>query len=442
VVIDLGELTGAEGLPPPAPVRLTRRLIRQIAVSVVAVLTLGTVTASIPPNRPEIRQLWSAPFGEGDASMLTGSTLYLSRGTAGNPTLTAYDLATGRVRWRTSTGDPVNGLLPVTDGVLLMPESVGDVRIRQDDGSFLNSTQITRTLARDSDTGRLLWSQGGDVMREFGDSVLLGESDDQGRLTRMRVIGLRDGVTRWSRPVRGVEGWDVAKIGGRPAQIVLTDAAGALTLLDYADGQTVRTGKLLWHGPPQQQDSGVSTDLVMIGDYLVISRSDNTAQVSTVYRLATLQELWHVDGFVLDCGPALCTMDGSGLVGRDPATGRPRWRVPGMANVWNLGHGRILADSPSARGPHQVIDAASGRTIGYPVRGDATWVYAPLPRSVMILGIEATDPGASTVIRLDLDTGAPSLLGTIKEADYYGCQGVPGYLTCVRPGKLEVTAVG
>jgi hypothetical protein len=257
------------------------------------------------------------------------------------------------------------------------------------------------------------------------------------------VIGLRDGRIRWRRPISGVEAWDVAESGdGRPAQIVLIDAAGAVTELDYADGQITHTGRIRWNGPHGGSDSAVLTSLVMFGGYLVISRSDNTAQASTVYRLATLRELWQANGFVLDCGPVLCTMDGSGLVGRDPTTGRPRWQAGDLAGVWNLGHGRILTDAPTARGPHQLIDAATGRLIGDPVRGEATWINAPLPRSVLILGIAATAPGLSTVVRLDLDTGARSLLGTIQEADYFGCQGVPGYLTCVRPGRLEITAVG
>jgi len=443
VVIELGELTGDEGLPPPVPIHLTRRLIRQVGVSVLAVLTLFTVTASMPPTRHQVRLLWSTAYGEGDATMLTDSTLYVGAGSPGAPTLTAYDLATGRVRWRTPTGNPVAGLLPVLDGVLVMPDSTGDVRIPQPDGSFLNSTQVTGTLARDPDTGRVLWRRPGDVLRQFADSVLLGESDGEGRLTRLRVIGTRDGQTRWSLPVHGVEAWDVAATrDDRPTQIVLTDSSGALTVIDYAGGQTVRTGRIRWNGPSGPPDSAVSTSLAMIGDYLVISRADNTAQISTIYARATLQELWQVTGFVLDCGPVLCTMDGSGLVGRDPPTGRPRWQAGDMANVWNLGNGRILADSPTARGPHQLIDAATGRLIGDPVRGEATWVYAPLPRSVLILGVAATEPGVSTVVRLDLDNGARALLGTIQEADYFGCQSVPGYLTCVRPGKLEITSVG
>jgi outer membrane protein assembly factor BamB len=440
VVIELGVLTGDEDPPPPAPVRLTRRTIRQVAVSVVAVLTLFTVTASIPPTRHHVRVLWSAAYGEGDATMLTDTTLYLSDDAPGRPTLSAYDLATGRVRWTAPTGDPVPGLLPVLDGVLVTPGSEGDVRIPQPDGSFLNSTQVTRTEGRDPDTGRVLWRRPGDVLREFGDSVLLGESDDQGRLTRLRVVGLRDGTARWSRPVQGVEAWDVAETGGRPTKIVLVSASGLLTLIDYADGRTVRTAQVEWNRPPRP--NGVSTNLLAFGEYLVISRADESAQVSTVYRLATLRQLWHVDGFVMDCRPALCTADLNGLVGHDAATGRPRWRATGMANAWNLGDGRILADAPASRGPHQIIDATTGRPIGDPVRGQATWLYTPRSGSVLILGLAPNRPGVSTVVRLDLDTGGRTLLGTIEEADYFGCQGVAGYLACVRPGRLEVTAVG
>jgi PQQ-like domain len=439
-VIELGELPREEPLLPPAPVRLTRRLVRQIVLSAVAVLTLCTVTGSIVPVRHEVHRLWSTPYGEGDAMIVEGGTLYLSRGSVGQQHLTAFDLPTGRVRWSTPA-DAGSGVVEVLDRVLIEAASTGDVEIPQPDGSILHSTQVDSTMVRDADTGRELWRHPGDALRVYTTSVLLGESNSQGKLIRLTVVGLRDGVTRWTRAVHAVDGWDVAATGEQPTEIVLADPSGVLTVLDYADGRTGRTGKVRWLAQ-QQPDDGISTSLTVIGDYLVVTLSTNTAQASTVYRRSTFQKLWHANGFVLDCGPVLCTSDDRSVVGRDPVTGQVRWSAPGMGTVWYVGDGRLLADAPTTAGPHQIIDAVSGRRIGDAVRGDATWVYFPVPPAVVVLGSAPGRPGLNTVIRLDLRNGSRSLLGTIQQAEYSGCQAVPGYLTCVRPDKIDIIAVG
>jgi hypothetical protein len=438
-VIELGELTRDESPLPAGPMRPTRRLLRQVAASVVAVLTLFTVTGSATPVRHVVRQLWSTPYGQGDSEVIANGLLLVDRESTGTPSLSAYDLATGRMRWSSTTDTAVNGLTPVVGGVLLTPQSGDAFAIRgPGDGSFRYGTQAVATVARDAASGRVLWRQTGDERAAFSDSALLGQSDLRGRLISLRVVGLRDGVTRWTRSVPGVDSWAVGRDGDRPTVIVLADSSGTVTVLDYATGRPVSTGRVPGY-TPQQLDSVVAV-VQVIGGYLVISRSDNLGEAATVYQLATLQALWHTDGIVLDCGPILCTTNEAGLTGHDPTTGRARWQVPGLGFVWNLGGGRVLADSAATRGPNEILDVATGRPVG--VRGESTWADTPPGPSVVVLGTESDEPNRSTIIRLDFRTGGIALLGTIAASGYYGCEGVPGYLTCIRQSNLEVTAVG
>jgi hypothetical protein len=438
-VIELGELT-PDPLPP-APMRVTRRLVRQVGLSVIAVLTLFTVTGSVTPVRHQVRLLWSTPFSQGDSEMIDDDLLFVDRASAGTPSLSAYDLATGRMRWRSTTDTAVNGLTPVVGGVLLTPQNGDAFAIRgPDDGSFRYATQVVATVARNAASGRVLWRQAGDERAAFGDSALLSRSDVRGRLTSLRVVGLRDGVTRWTRSVPDVDSWAVGHDGDRPTVIVLADSSGTVTVLDYATGRPLGTGRVPWY-TPQQLDSDIAV-VQVIGDYLVITRSNHSPEVATIYRLATLQELWHTASIMLDCGPILCTTDAAGLTGHDPTTGRVRWQVPGLGFAWNLGGGRLLADSGATRGPNEILDAATGRPFGVAVRGEGTWDDTPPEPYVVVLGLEPDEPSRSTIIRLDLGSGAISLVGTIAATGYYGCQAVPGYLTCIRQSTLEVTAVG
>jgi hypothetical protein len=441
-VIELGELSRDGGPPPPAPpLRLDRRLIRRVAVAVVAVLTVLGVTGSTPAVRHNIRPLWSTSYGEGDSMTLDGTTLYATQQEKGPATVSAYDLATGRRRWSVPIDDPNTGLPPAVAGTLVMAGAMTFQSVPQPDGTFMVQAAPDSTIARDAATGRTLWTVRGDALQSSPGSVLLGENDHNGSLTRLRVVGLRDGTTRWTKAVHGFDVWTVAESGGQPSGIVLAGPSGDVTVLDYARGTTLRTGKIALHDP-QPNAKGYFASLDVAGGLLVVSRSEAERNDSTVYRLDTFRELWHSNGFVADCGVVFCAMDETGLTGRDPATGQVRWRRPDLGGLWPLANGRLLGNGASAMGPYQMIDPATGRGFGDVIRGEPTWTEGTPGGSVLLMGTVVDDYKLSSVIQLDLDTGASYLLGAVRGAAHFGCQSVPGYLVCARSDGLDVTAVG
>lgn len=440
-VIDLGELTHDQGPAPPAPpVRLDRRLFRQVAIVAIAVLTVLGATGSTASVRHNLRPLWTTAYGDGSSMTLDDTSLYAGRIEDGSATFSAFDLATGRKRWTVPTGVETVTPMADVDGVLIMPETVADLRIPQDDGTFMVQTSTSSTTARDAATGRALWTLPGSAIEAYPGSVLMGLSDRNGRLAGLRVVGLRDGGTRWRRSLRDIDVWGTSETGGTPARVLLGDRSGLLTVIDYADGSTVRTGRV--SGFPWPGAGEGYAALHLIDDRLVITRADDRSHESVVYRLDDFRELWRFDGFVMDCGSVLCSMRENGLAGHDPDTGRQLWFRSDLNGVWPLAGGRFLGNGPSPQGPYQLVDPLTGRGVGDTVRGEPTWNGGAPSGAVLLVGVVPGDYHRSTVVQLDLGTGRSYLLGAIGQAGHFGCLSVPGYLACGRPGGIEVTAVG
>lgn len=435
-VIELTDGPGAA--PPPPPVRLDRRLFRQVSIVVLAALTVLGVTGSTPSVRHNLRPLWTTSYGDGSSMFVLGHTLYAGQARDGNATLAAFDLATGRRRWTVPAGGDSVAPVAARDGVLLLPQALTDVRIPRDGDSFAGQTLTSSTIARDATTGRALWTLPGDALEAFPGSALMARNNLSGHLAGLRVVGLRDGVTRWSRSLRDVDAWGVDVRGGAPAHILVADRSGLLTTVDYADGSTVRTGRV---GGFHQRDAAGYAGLHVIGDRLVITEADDHRHESVVYRLGDLRELWHSGGFLMDCGTVLCATEEDGLSGRDPDTGRRLWSRPDVSGVWPLAGGRLLANGPSGQGPYQLIDPRTGRGLGDTVHGEPSWNGLPTG-AILLVGTITGDYRRSTVVQLDLGTGRSYLLGAIDQAGQSGCVSTPGYLACARPGGIEVTAVG
>lgn len=421
-LIDLGDVAEAVAEPAAAPVDLPR--LRRLALAVLAVTGLLAPAASAPPAPVLVRSLWAATFRPGDAMALDGRTVYLNRTVlAGPPTVTAYDLHTGKLRWSTATG------AAVVDSAV---HPAGDVLLVTDG-------EARDTIALDAATGEQLWRSDGAASPSVarGDT-LLAETDEFGVTTALRLVGLRDGHEVWGHAIAPSEQWTTLAENGRPTAIVAVTRTGDATVYGYADGAVRHRARIPWNGV-------YSTSLFAAGAYPVVVRTASAQTAATIYRAADLRPLWRSDeliGYVTGCGPLICTAGVRGVAGREPATGREVWWRYDENFVWDLGGGRLLLSAAAnlASANPVLVDTATGRTIGRPFSGPQAFSIGA--GSLLLLRGARTPPDRTTVSRLDLATGRQTMLGTVERFAEQDCQATPGYLVCPRGDTLTVTAVG
>ncbi|MFF5080048.1 PQQ-binding-like beta-propeller repeat protein [Actinoplanes sp. NPDC000266] len=417
--IELGEISGGR----PEDRRPLGR-DRRIAGAAVAVLGLFVLAGSAVPSPRGVRPLWSVPAAGSQGMALTTETVYLHRASS----ISAYDLATGHLRWQRP-----------------LPGSVGYVQSAEEAGLLLVPAEISsagyRTIALSTATGDEVWQADGEPHTIGGDTALMAGYSAEGGLRRMRLIRLADNSTLWQRDTPGVRNQIVAMSGGRPESVITATAAGEVRVHAYATGALTATGHIPMVDP--RPEEGYFNDLVAFDGRLVVNRSRAGVFDLSVYRLDTLRELWHAtdtDGYAFSCGPSLCLSGAGGLVAHDPATGQVRWRLPGVTNALTVGAARMVLDDGREEGEPVLIDAATGTPVGAPARGSPVWSPEPAD-SVLLLSSTVSPPGRTAVTRWEMDTGRRVLLGTIDRMPGYHCQSAARFLTCARGDLLEVSEV-
>ncbi|XVU28198.1 PQQ-binding-like beta-propeller repeat protein [Actinoplanes sp. CA-054009] len=424
-LIDLGDATGAAP-PAAAPVDLPR--LGRLALAALSVAGLLAVTASAPPGPSPVRTLWTTAFQPSDTLAPDGRTVYVHRDNATRTTMvTAYDLATGRLRWSAPAGaGPADrGVIPAGD-VLLVPTVM-----------FPPGTTLSPgpgAIVLDAATGQELWRSYGDAVPSAatGD-VLLAETGQDGITTALRLVGLRDGHEIWRHPIAPAEQWTTLTENGRPSAIVAVTAQGDATVYRYTDGTVRRRDRIPWNGV-------YSAGLVPAGPYLIVVRTASAQTVATVYRPDDLRPRWRTGeliGSVAGCGPLVCAAGVRGVTAYDAATGRVIWRRDDMNYSWDLGDGRLLLSAADVT-TTVLADTATGRTLGRPFDTRSSL----LAGAMLVLRAAATPDGRTAVARLDPATGRQTVLGAFDLPVADDCRGTPGYLLCTDGNTLTVTAVG
>ena len=148
--------------------------------------------------------------------LLAGTSSCRPSGSASE--LTALDVATGRIRWQTSLGQPM-GSMVVDQGVVVV-------------SGYSDIFDDAQTTAYRTADGRMLWSKEGYVAADIsaGGTVLIRELGGDSRATTAVAIGT--GVARWTR----TGDW-FAQAADRDRLYVL-GAGGDLCALDPASGRT------------------------------------------------------------------------------------------------------------------------------------------------------------------------------------------------------------
>jgi hypothetical protein len=441
-VIDLGDVA-SETHQPQTP--LDHRRLLRIVLAVLATAGLLALAGSARPETHGIRPLWTVPLADGDDFKLDGRTAYVNRMAGGRAQLTAYDLATGKVRWTADTGTAVSILgSDPTGGVVLVPVDPARITRSDPNGAYLFITEFSRaTVALDPATGRQLWRTPGQISPDnvVGDTALAAEHDDDAGITRVRRLRLSDGHEVWARSLPRA-----GSLALTPDDVITATGTGEAAVYAYGDGSLRRAGRLPW--PTGAAQAGYTTGINAAGRYFTVTQFRDEANTATVYRPADLSRLWSTDatrGLVEACGPLLCSLGRDGVAAHDPATGMVRWRQPRMSGLQPLTGDRLLLDDSTGytlpgRGTMVLVDPATGRRIGAPVRG--TPVRTADPTGAILMLSATGEPGRAAVVRLDTTTGAAGPLGTIESRGDANCASAGRYLACELGGTLAVMAAG
>ncbi|GAA1655873.1 PQQ-binding-like beta-propeller repeat protein [Actinoplanes couchii] len=424
-IIDLGDL-GDPYRPGPDREPVVQRW-RGILVGLVTVVCLGTLH-SPPAGDPTIRTVWTAPVSGTLISQTDQATVWIHQAVADAGRLTAYDLATGQVRWtrQTTLAAVAAGwisLLPGA-GVLLVPSG--------------NDHDVL-----DAATGDRLWQASGQVEAHTADTVLLRERGAEPGSTRLRLAGARNGRTIWQRPAaRG--GVVRARLRDGSPGVIAVDSGGQLGLLRYDDGTPLLSRSL-----PKQD--GDERHLSFAGDHVLVQASSAVRFVLTAYRLDTLTESWRTEltdgGHTQGCGPVVCLSSATGIAGIDPQTGGRRWTLPADEGIWAVLGDRIVTSheprtAAEGRQPLvSVVDARTGRRLGDEVPGRPAASDFGDGR-LLVLRPQTTPLADVGVHHVELSTGRRRLIGKIDYQLLSSPYELAGsYLHRFRDGRLEVMAV-
>jgi outer membrane protein assembly factor BamB len=439
-LIELGEVSsGSQPDQPAAPPR--RSDLRRIAVLLVAVLCVLTVTGSERPEPRGLPVLWTLPF-DGAQFTLTGDTLY-ALGREAIPKLTAYDAADGSVRWaRTSFGSDtwVNTRVP---GLLLLPDTVEQ---NEDLGGEFVPRTVRATVALNARTGAELWRLAGEANLFSGDLIMLAEQDDDNdQATRFRTVRGADGRTVWTyEPGEGVMSWTTTGTDPlRPDRLITANDAGDVEVRRFADGSVVTAGKLPWQESVDR--TGGFSQLFSSHDKLFVITEDAGRQTMIGYDPDTLRSLWTIRassfyGF-FDCGQLLCVSNGPRAVDAlDPATGRVVWRSEGWDYALPMTGSRVITDLREGGGWHGVLDTATGRKIA---EFEPGYTYVDeITGTVLAVSTAEIMPADVTVSQLT-GTDEVVLRGSLGPISDNGCQLAADRLACaVGPGELVIRDVG
>lgn len=431
VIVDLG--TDWEPRDARRPARSVRG--RVIAAGLVLVAVLAWALGGSASPHPALVRVAAVEASITDSVLLIGDHLFVLGRNASR--LDAYALPGGRHLWRLGFGDQIDGLqVDAPSGVLLV-------------GTFDAGQRTGRVTALDLSTGRSLWEQADANVAnlDIATGVLLARVD-WAAPGQVRLVDVRTGAVRWSRPFGPLAGLTMSG----PDRVVLRAPSGEAQILDFVSGRVLASGQL---GEPVVDASRAVDDpnsvtlLYPAGGRLYLVYPGDVSTSVAAYDAATFRPIWRnaVGGRlfgVSGCGPVLCANGDGGVTGLDLATGAVRWRDDEWLAAYADGDGlRATAYGPTGGGSMAVLDPATGkvrldfRQWVAPQRADAPG-WAPLATRAEIGRLGAW------VGVLDIGHGRVSPVAWLPEVVTLQCQfsaadAGQGYLACTtHTGGVDV----
>lgn len=353
--------------------------------------------ASAPAQWPEtLTKRWTQPSGEGYSSpIVAGPFVFVHSRQDPDEVVTAFDLASGNVRWRQTYAAPFTKNPYATK----MAKGPNSTPIAANHRLYtLGATAILTSF--DAASGRVLWRK--DFSKEIDTSKLfcgtaMSPAIDRGLLF-VHVGDDRRGAVIAFDASTGDQRWRLDTDGPGYASPVIADIAGMRQLVTLTDKSIIAVGvdrgTLLWRIPfPDEWNENIITPIVAGHRVYIAGVRQGTLALDVTRKGEAWQvvEAWrNRDVTMYMSSPVL---DGTRLYGMsakrkgqffclDAQTGRPLWMTEGRA---------AQSAAVLAAGPHLLVlttdgdlliarrDAASFEPIRrYDVADNATWSHPAL----------------------------------------------------------------
>ena len=340
--------------------------------------------------------------------------------------------AGGRPLWQVDTGSVYPFVIATEDPGLIVVD-MGAVN------SAVRSVQV-----RDSRTGAVRWERASlGAFEVAGDTVVLTDVADvanavagvapPGASGAFLGVDLRTGRTRWSRRVApgtvlGYRYLTPSLLSSAAAEL---SSDGWLRMIDLATGADRQVVRLALAGTPGS--------VAVRGDLVVVQQAGAVeSRIVVGYDLATGAQRWRVENLsnVWPCDERwLCVFGDNATSVIDPVTGATLYR--GQNFQLTIHGDRLLAWNQHRPGSVGAGAALFDLGTGRPIRSYGRWQVAmdDPDRGILATQLDADD--RLLVARLDLETGAATVLGIADDwhgdlgctwgRQYIACRGEDGY---------------
>ena len=371
--------------PAGGPAAPAGRLLPCLAVLLFAFATLSAAT--LPPTRGVI----TVPAVTG-ASLLVSNDLALVVDPFGarptGRTMAAYRLVDGSPLWRVPLPDEAGRFRPVPVG----PELLVVTGFRADGAG-------TYTTAYDPATGAVRWHIPAGVIDQAGGNLLVDTYGDGNLPGTVRGVDPRTGRVLWQADKPAGE------IGYRSTaegvdRVVFSNPAGRVEVRDAGSGAVLAAANI-WspEDRPYGSTHAVGDLLITIGGNPSRATAYGLDKLDRRWRVPIDEPR-----VVARCGPLICLQSEAevgGLRAVDPATGAAVWTDRQWSDSWQAGgllvtvrynhYTRPLGDD------YALLDPATGRVVGDLGR----WRWPVGTRSDRLVGVRPHPDGGLVVAELD-----------------------------------------
>jgi outer membrane protein assembly factor BamB len=444
IVIELGVLghddegefgSDASGRPRPNP--------WLVVLLILACCTAGVTAAAQPAAAA--RLVFSAA-GVVDSPQVAGDNLLATVDGPTGTQVTAYDLATGRVRWEYL---PPRRMLvqPAGDTVIIAPVSC-------------SLRAPFNTYGVDAASGRRMWEiRGAPLWLVVGAPIVvikqtercaeatLGFDAQPGTKATWIGLDVASGEKRWDIEVEpGVNLAVGVNSGGRASWLTIADD-GVMTSYDLTTGRDV--GRYEVPEADRTDRSATPARIMGAGGQMLSVVSTRAGYTVTAHEIPGLRPRWtsamppprtnriDLDGVsARECGPVICLGPAVETIGLDRDTGTERWRVPGRPLRVGAGHGLFMKAPPVADVPTFVVhDLATGAT-GSELRD--TDLLNRTSGDPLLRRSDQPEGEGGRLWQLDLAAGTFKTV-TVLPGPYANCDAGGRYLACRNSdGQLQV----